>query len=391
MSLRVLHVIPSVSLSQGGPSFAIRSMEAALSRRGVHVTTLTTDDDGSGRRSNAPPDLREGAHRVMFPKRTEFYKFAPGMIPWLWRNVSSFDVVHIHAMFSFSSAAASWIARARRVPYVIRPLGTLTAYGLGRRRPLLKRIALKLVDGPALRHAAAVQFTSESERTEAAAVRVAMRSAVISLGVPRPANPRPRLVRDTFPELGDAPFVLYLSRLDPKKNLETLLRAFATLLESGCKARLLVAGAGAPAYEAALKDLARSLSLHEAVVWAGAIAGELKQSALHEAAVFALPSFSENFGIAVAEALGAGAPCVVSHGVAVSREVVAHGAGLAVAPEPAPVAAALRQLLGDDRLRAEMSRNALQLAESEYSLETMGSRLIELYESVRAAPGKVTP
>ena len=111
--------------------------------------------------------LPRGSQRVHFRKRTEFYKVAPGMGPWLWRNVRRFDVVHIHALFSFSSTAAAMVARHLGVPYVLRPLGTLSTYGVTRRRPWLKRVSLACLEGPALRGAAAVHFTSASEEREA--------------------------------------------------------------------------------------------------------------------------------------------------------------------------------------------------------------------------------
>jgi hypothetical protein len=111
--LNVLHVIPSVSPVRGGPSRAIAMIERALASSGVSITTATTDDDGPGRRlrAEAQPRTANGARRVYARKRLQFYTVAPGLVPWLWRHVRDFDVVHIHALFSFTSTAAALMAR----------------------------------------------------------------------------------------------------------------------------------------------------------------------------------------------------------------------------------------------------------------------------------------
>ena len=139
--MRVLHVIPSISPVHGGPSQAMAMMERALESAGVAVTTATTDDDGPRRR--IPFELQldkvNGVARVYSRKLFDFYKVAPGLVPWLWRHVRDFDVVHIHALFSFSSVVAGQIARERDVPYVVRPLGTLATYAVMQRHPWSKR------------------------------------------------------------------------------------------------------------------------------------------------------------------------------------------------------------------------------------------------------------
>ena len=492
--MKILHVIPSLSLAHGGPSRAIRLIAQVLQSRGVAVEIATTDDDGPGKRmeivarvNSLPtcgggggkykanclalscrngagvqashwagwggeacglePRAEAGTNRVplpasptsgggvdqqrvavchYFPKRTEFYKVSPGFARWVFRHVRDYDVVHIHALFSFTSMAAAWAARSAGVPYVVRPLGTLAQYGVTQRRPWLKRLSLKFIEGPILRHAAAVHFTAEAEKAEAEALGIAMRGVVIPLGVevvvashsqPTPqvgeelstapplptspmymeqtptANPLPTLgegwggeclnpLLAKFPQLAGKPIVLFLSRLDAKKNVEGLLKAFSLLASEYPNLHLLIAGDGEPAYVARLKTLAKNLGLADCVTWAGHLDGEMKASAFAAASVFALPSFSENFGIAAAEALLAGLPCVLGKGVAIADDVVQAGAGLAVLPEPEEIARALRTILDDESLRSGMGHRAAVLAGERYSLEAMGERLVELYEGI---------
>lgn len=354
------------------------AMERALVAQGVHLETATTDDDGPGRRMAVPlgePVAHHGAIRWYFPKRTEFYKTSPALARWLSHEVGRFDLLHLHALFSFSTTAAARAARRAGVPYVVRPLGTLNQYGMTQRRRWLKAASMAVLERRILQHAAAVHFTSEAEAAEARRLGIAWREAIIPLGSQAP----PSAGAGPFQPLKGSPCVLYLSRLDPKKNLEGLLQACALLLPDFPGLRLLVAGGGAPAYQQELKSLARRLGLESQVVWAGHLQGEAKAQAFAAADVFALASFSENFGIAAAEALAFGLPCVLAEGVAIAKEVAQAGAGSCVAPTPQALAEGLRRIMAEPQTRAAMSANAARLAADRYSVDAMGRALKQLY------------
>jgi len=383
--MKVLHVIPSLSAAHGGPTRALALMERELTAQGVTVHTATTDDDGSGRRNGKPcgvPLAENGATRWYFRRQTGFYKASLPMARWLRRHAADYDLLHIHALFSFSSVAAVQAARHAGVPYILRPLGTLGAYGVTQRRPWLKRLSLALREGPALRAAAAVHFTSDAERDEAAELGIAMRSVVIPLGIDAATDTPAGLVRQQFSGLGDAPYLLFLSRLDLKKNVAGLLQAFSQIAERHQAVQLLIAGDGEAAYVASLKAQAGVLGLESRVVWAGHLEGALKASAFAGATAFVLPSFSENFGIAAAEALMAGLPCVLGEGVAIAAQVAAAGAGLGVKPDAASVAAAMEQVLANAEQREAMSAAARRLARERFSADAMGRNLLGLYREI---------
>lgn len=389
LQVKVLHVIPSLARVHGGPTRALSLMEKSLGAKDVTVETVTTDDDGWHRRNGRPsgvPLTENGVRRRYFPKCFEFYKISPSLAWWLFRHVRNYDLVHIHALFSFSSLVAAWAAHRAGVPYVLRPLGTLTRYGITQRRPWLKRLSLTWLEGPALRRAAAVHFTSEDEMREAAEISIPMNGVVIPLGIEPflPANVA--FVRAAFPALGNSRYLLYLSRLDPKKNLEGLLRAYRQFSDNWSDVKLLVAGDGATEYVASLKALSSELGLGDNVVWAGNIEGDLKSSALSGAQLFVLPSFSENFGIAAAEALMAGLPCVLGQGVAIAQDVMNAGAGVTVAPDQASIAEGLMQVMADAQVRATMSARAVFLAQGKFSAKAMGANLVALYNNIIVRP-----
>lgn len=380
--MKVLHVIPSISLTQGGPSHAVAMMERTLSAVEVEVTTLTTDDDGPSRRLDvhSMPVRVNGAVRKYARKYSDFYKVAPGLLCWLALNVRKFDVVHVHALFSFSSLVAAFVARVMGVPYIVRPLGTLSEYGINNRRPWLKHVSFKVIESRILKNAAAVHFTSHSEWEEASKLGLPLKGVVIPLGVEVP--PLKSVAEHSFSGQGTAKRVLFLSRLDPKKNLESLLNAFPKILALHPSARLVVAGDGRNEYLLFLKTLAVSVGIADSVTWVGHVDGEKKWELLGNAEVFVLPSFSENFGIAVVEALVAGLPCVVSRGVAVADRIVEAGAGLMTEYDSDSIADAVVTLLDDSELRLCMGTRGKQLAKSRYSAEAMALSLNELYALV---------
>jgi glycosyltransferase involved in cell wall biosynthesis len=363
-------------------------MERALAAQGVTVETATTDDDGPGRRSGKAGQgavVEEGTVRRYFAKRSDFYKWSPGFARWIARAVTDYDLLHLHALFSFTTTAASQAARRAGVPYVVRPLGTLAPWGMEHRRPWLKRASLRMIEKPLLRHAAAVHFTSDEEMREASALRIDMRPVVIPLGIDMP----PPAVR-TPPSDGSVR-ALFLSRLHPKKNLDGLLDAVAMLREEFPHLRLAIAGSGDTEYASALRAHADALGLSGRVTWLGFVEGEAKLRAFVDADFFVLPSHSENFGIAAAEALAHGLPCVLSSGVAIAREVVAAGAGIEIATSAESIAAGLR-LIMPAAARAPMQASALRVARERYSLDAMGARLKHLYLDIsgsrRGLPAK---
>ena len=129
--LKVLHVIPSLAAAHGGPSRALRLIERALQDRGVNVETATTDDDGAAGSNGAQLGMllnEGGAHRRYFRRTTRPYKVSIAFGRWILGHVQDYDLIHIHALFSFTSTIAAHAARRAGVPYVLRPLGSLNRY-----------------------------------------------------------------------------------------------------------------------------------------------------------------------------------------------------------------------------------------------------------------------
>lgn len=386
MGLKVLHIIPSVGPLRGGPSVAVRTIAMGLLKHGVSVDVATTDDNGP-RRLRIPlgrPIVEEGVTYWYFPRQTSFYTISWPLFQWLETHVSYYDLVHIHALFSFAPTAGAFWAVWRRVPYMVRPLGVLNVWGIRHRHPFLKKLSLRLVERKVLAHAAAAHFTSEQERCEAELVVPGTRSVVI----PNPVatvevdpHPPSGALRSRYPTLLGKRVVLFLSRVDPKKGIELLMHGFAKSRATRPGVALVVAGNGDEGFVARLREQAEQLGVQGDVIWAGFLEGEEKRALFAGSDVFVLPSYSENFGIAVVEAMASGLPVIVSDQVGIHHDISRAGAGLVVRCDANEIQCALNQVLDGELLRESMSRNARRLA-IEFSPEVVTARLLRVYESI---------
>lgn len=385
-SLRVLHVISSVSRLRGGPSVSVHNMLEALRRRGVAVDLVTTNDDGGRARLDVPLDRAvelEGQSTRFFPRQTVKYQFSAPMLRWLRAHVRQYDIVHTHGLFGWPPLAAAWCARAASVPYVMRPAGVLDTWGMKNKSRVVKALSVRLVEGPLLRSAAAVHFTTPLEEARAAELALRIRPVVLPTGVAMDTSPPEVAAPAGAPDLGESRMILYLARIHPIKRVDALLHAYAGLQDRRSTS-LVIAGDGDAALVGRLKQLAIELGLGADVHWVGFAQGALKRWLLARAALFVLPSDSENFGIAVVEAMHGGLPVVVTNGCGLADFVRQHRAGVVTDGTVEALHAALAGLLANEAQRRAMGEAGREAAHRELSLDAFGARLETLYRSVIA-------
>jgi glycosyltransferase involved in cell wall biosynthesis len=387
--MNVLHVIPALAARYGGPSRAVVGMCRALEERGVRTLVAATDADGPGRLPVRAGEvtLHEGVPAVVFTRAwNEAFKYSRSLGRWLDAHVEDFDVVHVHAVFSHASLAAGRACRRRGVPYVVRPLGSLDPWSLGRKR-WRKRLLWQLGARRLLEDAAAIHYTTAEEQRLAEAALGLGRGVVIPLGVDGElleARVEAGTFRRRWPALGDAPYLLSMARLDPKKGLEALIEAFAALgAEDALRAwRLVIAGDGDPGFVARLRRFAERRAPAGRVIFTGWLGGPDRLAAYRDAAVVVLPSWQENFALSAAEALASGVPVVLGEGVNLAPEVRAAGAGWVTRPEPGALREVLRLALADDDERRVRGARGRRLVRERFTWPAVAAALEGLYASV---------
>ncbi len=394
--MKVLHLIPSIGQVRGGPSEAALSMVTALRQLGIEAALVSTDDNGRGR-LELPTErwlIHAGVPVQLFPRWSpplralREFACSPALGRWLKRDLRQWDLLHVHSLFSWSTSRGMAIARRQRVPYLIHCLGHLQPWSLGQ-SAWRKQLYLGLVERRNLNGAAALQATSPAEAEDFARLRLHPPVFDLPLGVtiPVPIPGASQRLLQAYPQLDPlAPRLLFLARLHPKKQLECLLEALTLLQRQAPEQswQLLIAGSGDPDYELSLRSMATTLGLSSRCHWLGFVSGERKDLLLQGCDWFVLPSAAENFGVAVAEALAAGTPVILSPEVGLAPAVAEAGAGRISARTPETLARTLQEALSGER--APFGAAARALAEERYSWHAVAGRLAAAYAQILATP-----
>lgn len=395
--MKVLHVIPSISRQAGGPSQAIFPMCRALREQGVDLLLATTDDGLSGENGRAfqygQISEYKGQRAIFFPSQIgASFKYSRPFAQWLNNNVANYDLVHIHAVFNHACIAAARACRRHDVPYIVRPLGTLDPWSMKQkswRKKVFWRGGVKAM----LSSAAAVHYTAKAEQTATEQSLGLNHGVVVPLGVELQTGnlvSRNRLARK-LPSLGESCYVLVLSRLLPTKGLDVLLEAFLSLVKHRDFAqwRLVLAGEGPAEYVAALKQAVAAADASEQVLFPGWLEGKEKEAALSNASLLALPSYHENFGLCVMEALACGVPALVSPQVNLAADIATAGAGWVAEIEKGALQSALEAALTSDVERIRRGVEGRTLA-GRFNWLVIAARLTDLYSSILDGKTSVT-
>lgn len=377
--LRILHVVPTYwpAVRYGGPIRSVHGLASALAQLGHDVHVYTTSIDGPGDLDvplNRPVDI-DGVQVWYFPVPHLRRLFvAPALARQLRLDVARFDIVHLHSVFLWPTWMAARAARRAGVPYIVAPRGMLVRELIRRKSRWIKRAWIYLIERHTLAHAARLHVTAGIEAEELRAQHFGKAPIVtIPNGVdfPREAQVVNQVRFKNLPPR----YVLFLSRISWKKGLDRLLQAWCAIPEIP----LVIVGTDDEGYQRRLEAQVSELGLGDRVVFLGPASDQDKWALYGHAEMFVLPSYSENFGIVVAEAMAMGCPVIVTPDVGAGELVVQAGAGLISSGEPAQLAAAVHQLLGDMTARRRLGQAGKHFTRTQLSWEGIALRTCEMY------------
>ncbi|MBD2480685.1 hormogonium polysaccharide biosynthesis glycosyltransferase HpsP [Planktothrix sp. FACHB-1365] len=388
--MKILQIIPSISLVYGGPSQMVRGLSAALAKLGVDVTVLTTNVNGDS--GQAPLDVpldqpvNENGYQVRYFPCSPFrrYKFSLDLLTWLKTHASEYDLAHIHALFSPVSSAAATVARSQKLPYILRPLGTLDPADLNKKKQL-KKLYAALLERPNIAGASAIHFTSHEEARISERFGVKTNDLIIPLGVTLPELTKtPEAILSHLKIKPNVPIILFLSRIEPKKGLDILIPALEKVLATGLDFQFILAGSNPqdPEYETKIKQQIQSSPLAEKTIISGFVTGETKTALLTIADLFVLPSYYENFGIAVAEAMAVGTPVIISKGIYIWEDVEAAEAGWVGNGTIDEISSLIETALTNSQERQSRGLNAQNYALTYYSWDAIAQQMIQAYQGL---------
>lgn len=357
--MKVIHTISSIDKSSGGTSSYMQLLAGELTKY-ASITILTT-------KSPNPLTLAEGVP-IVFKNKTSY-------LGTFLRNPEEIDLFHGNGLWQLPVHKMSIAARLANKPYIISPHGMLEPWALGVNK-WKKDIALKLFQDRDLRRASCIHATASSEAENIRNLGFGNPLAVIPNGI----NLNEFFVNSVSQETRKKT-MLFLSRIHPKKGIELLIEAWSSLNKSLKENwKVEIAGMGEITYIETLIRLIRKKNLSDEIKIIGPLFGGEKISAYQRCNLFVLPTYSENFGIVVAEALASRKPVITTKGTP-WKELDTHHAGWWIDVGVEPLVMALNEALSlPESERRVMGNNGRKLVEEKYSIEFVAMQMITLYE-----------
>jgi len=380
--MRILQIVPNYypAVRYGGPIRSVHALSRALVDLGheVHVFTSSMDGPTDLDVPEETPVNLDGVLVRYFP--VPFLRrlcWCPSMATALKSEVSSFDVIHLHSVFLWPTWAAARIAQSSGVPYLVSPRGMLGPDVIRRKSRFVKSAWIRLIERKTLRESAAVHITSELEGEEIRSLGLKLpKLCCVPNGVNSPAN-YSSLQSGPFAQL-PRPYALFLSRISWKKGLDRLIKSWKWVPDL----TLIIAGNDEEDYLPQLKALAESEGVKDRLRFIGEVSDVHKWALYENAIMFILPSYSENFGNVVAEAMAVACPVIVTKEVGLASLVLETGAGVVADGEPALLAKAVNELRSDEVRRKCYGIAGQRTVNAKLSWGAAAVELAEMYGSV---------
>ena len=303
----------------GGPTMSVSMLCEQLAKAGHQIMVFTTTANGAAELpvlTNKPVNV--GGVSVRYFKRItkDHSHFSPQLLKALWKDVINHDVVHIHAWWNLVSVLSCAIALARKVPVVLSPRGTLSAYSLSNKSVGKKEI-MQSFGGRKLLQKCYIHVTSGAE--EKAIEEILKPKSVTCIpNFIKLAAEIPIAKRETQSYLK----LLFFSRIEEKKGLDILLKALPLLT---VPYHLTIAGDGDKTYIESLKQLVDGTTANK-ISWIG-FQDENKFDIFYQHDLMILPSHNENFGNVVIESLSVGTAVLISEGVGLADYIHENNLG----------------------------------------------------------------
>ena len=383
--MRILHVTPTYvpAWRYGGPIRSVHGLCRGLAGRGHEVHVFTTNVDGAGVAAvplEVPVDV-DGVKVRYFPSKSprRLYR-SPRMADFLNREAGGFDLVHLHSLYLWPTWAAARAARASGIPYLVSPRGMLVKDLVRRKSRWIKTAWLRLIERRNLEDASAVHFTSPLEAREADRFGFRLPPAVvIPNGVDMEGKDAPAVLSELVAEaIRQRPFLLFLGRINWKKGLDRLIAALAHVPD----VRLVIAGNDEEDYRSQLERLIAEKGVGERICFSGHVRGADKAALFKNAALFVLPSYSENFGIAVLEAMAAGCPVIITPEVGAADIVREHRAGLVIDGDPRVLGKGLHTMLMNPEELVQMGRRGRKAVEGNFTWDAVALKMEAAYTQI---------
>lgn len=388
---------------------SVHSLCKALATKGKDVTVYTTNFNGE-KKAFVPLNrevIVEGVKVYYFNLTIQSrYAFSIPMLMAARRSIKNFQLIHIHTLFSFPTLIFSFYARRYGIPYIISPRGMLIRSMIEMKSPVKKKGYIFLFEKKNLVNASSVHCTSVTEKDEIESFRFPVKNVfVVPNGIQLKdfnSLSHKDYIYKKYPELRNKRLILFLGRINWKKGLNLLISAFAFVVKVHSNACLIIAGPDNEGYGAEVKRkiknsglkyidyrLRKSLSDFNKkdapngdVIFTGYLEGKEKHAFLSGSDIFVLPSYSENFGMSVVEAMACKTPVIISNNVGIHRDVERYNGGIVIENTIDNLCRSMKRVLEDETLKRELSKKGLSLVNELYDADISAGVMTEYYKTI---------
>lgn len=363
--MKVLHVIDNIARTSGGPSRSSQGLVAALNLAGVEAW-LASCKVGEEAWLPGVTHFRS----PIKPGLKEMKRFLEDLILEIKP-----DLIHLHGIWVPPFHFAAKLAQKYKIPYITAPRGCLEPWSLQQKK-WKKRLAMFLYQRSDLKRATMLHATATSEAEQFRKLGFSQEVIESPNGVILP-NELPMRVtqKDGFRR------VLFISRIHKKKGLLNLVEAWAKIRPQGWKIEIV--GPDSDAFQRVVEEAIRVHGLEDDFIFTGALMDDDKWMAYRRADLFVLPTFSENFGIVIPEAMYAGLPVITTVGTP-WQELQTHRCGWWIDIGVDPLVQALKEAFAlSDEERQAMGARGHQLVVKKYTWPAIGKQMVTFYERLR--------
>jgi len=373
--MKILHIVPSYipAYRYGGPIRSVHGLCKGLAQRCHEVHVFTTNVDGPNNSDvplGVPVDI-DGVKVWYYPsQRLRRLYYSPDMKKALKQSINSFDIVHLHSVFLWPTLLGARICQKNQVPYLVAPRGMLVKDLIKRKNSWIKSLWIKLFEQYTLEHASGIHVTSRLEEDELKPFGFKLPPIfMIPNGIDIPNAISQKRANDT---------ILFLGRVNWKKGLDRLIETMAYVP----KGKLIIAGNDEEGYQKKLDKIAIKNGVSNRIQFIGPVYNEDKEKLLSSVSMLVLPSYSENFGIVVLEAMSYGCPVIVTPEVGLADVVAKSGAGLVCEGDPEILGKNINRLLDNPDLGVEMGKMGQQIVEEQFSWAVIAHQMEKVYQNI---------
>ena len=363
--MKILHFIPSIDRKSGGVGAYMQLLSKELGKLcQLYIVTEKSEN----------PLPIENANVITIPTGLRHFKNMKKEWCNLLNEIKP-DLVHINCCWQPQSAFTQKWAQQLGYKVILTPHGMLEPWIISRHYWTRKLPALLLYQKEAVVKADCIHATAESEKENILKLGYNNKIEVIANGIDIDS-----ITMKSCWERNKN--ILFLSRIHVKKGIEFLLEAISSIKRQLIGYTINIAGEGDEDYILSLKKKADELGISDIVCFCGGVYGDKKWQLFREADVFVLPTYSENFGIVVAEALASGTPVITTKGTP-WEELNTQNCGwwTEIGSEPTQNALTDFLSLSSDELK-EMGLNGRRLVEEKYSTKKIALEMFNLYNKL---------